>query len=148
MQSNPCPMSPTEQAEKTKAKPARRPAYWTARLPSSVFPRGPRALYCYLAAFPKGACCLFNYRLASKFGVSVRTIRRWRSWLKQHQLIHTWWETPRKPRIIVHRYNKFSQWLTAMALPAKRSKIPADQLSQDEKSQRIREFKRAFLSFP
>jgi len=120
---------------------------WISQLPARVFPRGPRALYCYLCAFKSGTCFLFNYRLAAKFYVSTRTIHRWRAWLIKHKLAHTWYLDPKHPRLNCHHYKTFNAWLAAMALPKKSHKIPKIKLSQDEKQRRINEFKRVFLGF-
>lgn len=120
---------------------------WIAQLPARVFPRGPRALYCYLCAFKSGTCFLFNYRLAQKFYVSTRTIRRWRSWLIKHKLAHTWYLDPKHPRINCHHYKTFNGWLAAMALPAKTHKTPRTTLSDAEKQARIRKLKAQLLGF-
>lgn len=118
---------------------------WIAQLPSTVFPRGPRAFYCWLCAFKSGTCFLFNYRLAEKFGVSVRTIRRWRTWLRDHQLLHTWWLDKNHPRINCHHYRTFNAWLAAMALPKKRKKAFQPRLSPAEKRARVRAFRKALF---
>lgn len=121
---------------------------WIAQMPAKVFPRGPRAFYCYLCAFKSGTCFLFNYRLAQKFHVSVRTIRRWRSWLVKHKLIHTWYLDPKHPRINCHHYKSFHAWLIAMAIP-KPPKKPGDRpMTRAQKEARIRDFRRAFFSIP
>lgn len=121
---------------------------WIAQIPAKVFPRGPRALYCYLCAFKSGTCFLFNYRLAQKFHVSVRTIRRWKSWLVKHRLIHTWYLDPKHPRINCHHFKSFRGWLAAMALP-KNSKIKGGKpMTRREKERRIHDFRRALLGFP
>jgi len=123
------------------------PAYWCSRLPTSAFPRGPRALYSYLCGFPSGICYLFNYRLAAKFHVSIRTIRRWRSWLTKHSLIHVFWESTSRPRIVVHRYASFQAWLAAMA-SSKYQKRPASfSLSPKDFDARVRLLRSQLLSF-
>jgi len=112
-------------------------------MPARVFPRGPRALYCYLCAFKSGTCFLFNYRLAQTFHVSIRTIRRWRSWLRDHKLIHTWYLDPKHPRINVHHYKTYLAWLSAMAFPRRRRGDPRPPLSRAEKDARRRKMERA-----
>jgi len=124
-----------------------KPPKWIAQLPAKVFPRGPRALYCYLCAFKSGTCFLFNYRLAAKFSVSTRTIQRWKKWLIRHQLAHTWWLDHKHPRINCHHYKTFRDWLCAMALPKKRHKIKNPRMSEAQKQARIREVKRQLLGF-
>ena len=120
---------------------------WIAQLPARVFPRGPRALYCYLCAFKSGTCFLFNYRLAQKFHVSTRTIIRWRSWLIKHQLAHTWYLDPKHPRLNCHHYKSFRAWVAAMAMPPKLHKIKGTRLTEKEKQARIRKFKAQILGF-
>lgn len=111
-----------------------------------MFPRGPRAFYCWLCGFKSGTCVLFNYRLAEKFHVSVRTIRRWRSWLNAHHLIHVWWLDKSHPRINCHHYGSFNAWLSAMALPKARKKAFQPRLNQKQKQARIRAFRRALFA--
>lgn len=121
---------------------------WIAQLPATIFPRGPRAFYCYLCAFKSGTCFLFNYRLAQKFHVTTRTIRRWRSWLVKHKLIHTWWLDSKHPRINCHHFKSFNAWLAAMALPKKRRGRSVAPLTRAEKQARIRDFRRALFAIP
>jgi len=121
---------------------------WIAQMPPRIFPRGPRAFYCYLCAFKSGTCFLFNYRLAAKFHVSTRTIRRWRSWLVNHKLIHTWYLDPKHPRINVHHYKTFQAWLTAMAIPKRHKLDSHPPLSKSDKEERVRAFRRALFAIP
>lgn len=130
----------------SKKSPPVNPA-WLAQLPARVFPRGPRALYCYLCAFKSGTCFLFNYRLAAKFYVSTRTIHRWRAWLIKHKLAHTWYLDPKHPRLNVHHYKTFRAWLAAMALPKSTHKVPSVKLTAAEKQARIRKMRRELLGF-
>lgn len=123
------------------------PPKWIAQLPPKVFPRGPRALYCYLCAFKSGTCFLFNYRLAAKFYVSIRTIQRWKSWLISHRLCHTWFLDPKHPRINCHHYKSFHAWLGAMALPKSTRRIPRPHMTQSQKQARIRLLKRQLFGF-
>jgi hypothetical protein len=113
--------------------------FWIARVPAKVFPRGPRALYCYIAAFPTGCCYLFNYRLAQKFHVSIRTIRRWKTWLIAHSLAHIWWETPRRPRIICHHFKSAPQWIMRMAIPNPQKYLKKHPLTNAQKEARRRQ---------
>ena len=114
--------------------------YWVYRLPPSIFPRGPRSFYAYLCSFPTGCCYLFSYRLAAKFHVSERTIRRWRSWLRKHHLCHTWWESSTRPRIICHHYASFYSWITEMALPKPTKFAPKLHLTIAQKEARRQAF--------
>lgn len=127
--------------------PTYRP-FWIARVPAHVFPRGPRALYCYIAAFPTGCCYLFNYRLAEKFHVSIRTIRRWKSWLIAHQLAHIWWQTTRQPRIICHHFKSAPDWITKMAIPNPGNHLKSQPLSKAQKDARRQLLLRQLLAKP
>jgi len=122
-----------------------RPA-WIAQIPAKVFPRGPRALYCYLCAFKSGTCFLFNYRLAAKFHVSIRTIRRWRSWLVKHKLIHTWYFDSKHPRINCHHYPTLINWMAAMATPKKTRGVPPARLTAAQRQAKIQSNRRALLA--
>jgi hypothetical protein len=112
------------------------PPFWVHRLPAKIFPRGPRALYSYLCAFPSGVCYLFTYRLAQKFHVSDRTIRRWRSWLTRHNLCHTFWESTTRPRIVPHHFKNPHAWLIRMATPGPARQIKKTHLNFKEKEAR------------
>jgi hypothetical protein len=95
---------------------------WLKNLTWRTFPRGPRAIYCYLAAFSTGQCWLYNYRLAATFDVSPRTIQLWLAWLTRMSLIHVYWIHGRQRRIVAHHYRNTTQWLAAAALPKPRKK--------------------------
>src|SRR3989304_2632956 len=136
---------PTHKRKKTagKNKPSNSPPtkqnlppFWVHRLPARIFPRGPRALYSYLCAFPSGVCYLFSYRLAQKFHVSDRTIRRWRSWLIRHNLCHTFWETTSLPRIVPHHFKNPRDWLIRMATPGTARQAKKTRLNAQEKDAR------------
>lgn len=133
------------------SKPAKKhaqypPSLWVSKLPATIFPRGPRALYLYMAAFPSGICYLFNYRLAAKFAVTIRTIRRWKTWLRKHRLIHTWWPDSLRPRITIHHYSSFHAWITTMAIPTPQKNAPKLRLTQAEKDARRRKLLKQILS--
>jgi hypothetical protein len=95
---------------------------WLKRLSWRIFPRGPRGLYCYLAAFSTGQCWLYNYRLAATFDVTIRTIQLWLAWLNRRALIHTYWIHGEHRRIVAHHYKNATQWLAAAALPKPKKK--------------------------
>jgi hypothetical protein len=136
------PRSPAENKSlpKKAANPQREsynmPPFWVHRLSAKIFPRGPRALYSYLCAFPSGVCYLFAYRLALKFHVSVRTIRRWRHWLTKHKLCHTFWESTSRPRIVPHHFKNAHAWLLRMAEPGSARQAKKIRLSTKEKEDR------------
>lgn len=122
--------------------------YWIGRVPARIFPRGPRALYCYIAAFPTGCCYLFNYRLAQKFHVSIRTIRRWKSWLIRHSIAHIWWETTTKPRIICHHFKSAPDWITRMAIPNPQKYLKNHPMTKAQKDARRQLLLKQLLANP
>jgi hypothetical protein len=81
-----------------------------------MFPRGPRSLYCYLAAFTTGQCWLYNYRLALTFDVTSRTIQLWLAWLTRFGLVHIYWLDGKHRRIVCHHFRNYKDWLAAAAI--------------------------------
>lgn len=107
-------------AKKNKPYPPR--PLWLCKLSWRTFPRGPRALYIYLAAFTTGQCWLYNYRLAATFDVSPRSIQLWLAWLTRFALIHIYWLHGKQRRIVIHHYRNSYAWLAAAALPKPKKK--------------------------
>jgi len=99
----------------------RRPL-WLKKLSWRVFPRGPRGLYCYLAAFPTSQCWLYNYRLQAKFDVCERTVDRWLAWLNRMSLVHIYYIHGIQRRIVCHHFKNSHAWLAAAALPKPKKK--------------------------
>lgn len=106
---------------KSKKSSSHRPL-WLKRLSWRTFPRGPRGLYCYLAAFSTGQCWLYNYRLAITFDVTKRTIQLWIAWLTRHGLLHIYWIHGQSRRIVCHHFRNTTQWLAAAALTKPKKK--------------------------
>jgi hypothetical protein len=75
-----------------------------------------------LAAISTGQSWLYNYRLASTFDVTTRTIQLWIAWLTKMSLIHIYWIHGQHRRIVVHHFRNSTQWLTAAALPKPKNK--------------------------
>lgn len=118
---------------------------WLKRISPHVFPWGPRNLYCYLCAFRSGQCWLYNYRLAAKMGVSIRTIQLWLAWLKNHHLVHIFWLRGRQRRIVVDRYANSHDWVIAQLTFRALKPVPKSRLSGDRFEQARQRNIRAIL---
>lgn len=112
---------------KGKPTPIRNPLppRWVNKLTPHQFPWCYRNFYNYLCRFPSRECCLYNYRLADRFGVSTRQIKRWLAWLVAHALVGRslrFVDPPHrhasylytKRRIIVNHYPTAEAWLIAL----------------------------------
>ena len=102
----------------TEAKKTEKPKYyapfWVRRMNHTVIPTSVRNFYIYLCVFGPDSCWLWNWRLAKRFGVSKRQIRRWLHWLKENNLI--WIEKPYGAQRKIHpRYHKNAmEWLKSI----------------------------------
>jgi len=88
--------------------------FWVRRMNRTVIPTSVRNFYIYLCVFGPDSCWLWNWRLAKRFGVSKRQIRRWLHWLKANNLI--WIEKPFGPQRKIHpRYfGSAKNWLESI----------------------------------
>lgn len=85
--------------------------WWIFKLSHRVIPGSVRELYAYLCIFGQTGNWQWDCRLAKKYGVTDRTIRRWLHWLKANKLI--WIENPfgRSRRIHAIYYADSVKWL-------------------------------------
>lgn len=90
--------------------------WWIYKMHRKLIPRGPRDLYTYLCVFGPESCWLWNWRLAKKFGVTKRTIRRWLKWLKDENLIHISKPFGKDRKIHPHYYGTPEAWLVSTVL--------------------------------
>lgn len=102
-----------------------KPPTWINKLSPHDFPWCYRNFYSYLCRFPSRECCLYNYRLADRFGVSDRQIQRWLTWLIRHALVARSLRFVKPPhrhpsslytkrRIIVEHYPTVEAWLISL----------------------------------
>lgn len=113
---------------------------WVANVPDTVFPQGPKKLYCYLTVFGRTGCWQYNSRLAKKYHTTPRTIQRWLDWLKHRKLIRIEQPYNRRRRIFAYPCEDILEFFTKPMFeepkPAKRSR-PLSKAEFHDRRQRM-----------
>jgi len=104
---------------------------WIFQVPERVLPSGPKMLYQYLCFFDRKGNWEYNYRLAKRFGVTERAIRKWIHWLKFEGLITVVQPFNRRRRLWPVLHGSRIDWFKSQCLAEAQKKLKKAYMGQE-----------------
>jgi len=125
-----------------------KPTQWHLRIHTQGFKPQLKELYNYFVWFDQRACIQWNCRLAKKFGVSRRTIKRRLKRLVELKLIWITSGGGAHRRIHCRHYKNSHEWLTTLAIPKATTspRVNRVYLSEGQFQDRVRIQRNALLN--